>query len=193
MKTSKSVGTAVVVVGALLSPACVSEPTTEAPKAALDSIDERDEGTTYNGWWQAPTLQYDCEIGVFLTHQLTRSSGDDTRGGGACFVSRTGASCSSDTTCTSQAQATWGGAAYGYCYAGECYQRPGAQSSYCALNPNRSPGTLFAYPPTVFFDGNDFALGCMTKTAGPNTACGGTEGSSYMRTVSPLYGDWNCY
>jgi hypothetical protein len=35
-------------------------------------------------------------------------------------------------------------------------------------------------------------VGCMTKTAGPNTACGGTDTSLYMRTVSGLH-DWGCF
>jgi hypothetical protein len=36
-----------------------------------------------------------------------------------------------------------------------------------------------------------YALGCMTKAAGPNTACGGTDTSLYMRSVTTTYYDYS--
>jgi hypothetical protein len=174
--------------------ACAAEPTNEqeenAPEAVLDAADSQDEGTEYNGWSQSMffTVQI-CVSGGGAAHTLTRSYGDATRGGGACYVERTTTSCSSDSTCLGVATAQYGGSAYGYCYQGTCYSRPGSQASWCANNPNRAPGHV--YPPyQTNFSGTGALLGCMTKTAGPNTACGGTNTSLYMRSVAPQYLDF---
>jgi hypothetical protein len=52
------------------------------------------------------------------------------------------------------------------------------------MSPNRTNSAIaipgFATSPYV-------GLGCMTKTAGPNTACGGTNTSLYMRLVVQIY------
>ena len=64
---------------------------------------------------------------------------------------------------------------------------------YCNVNPSRSPST-FSSPSSVALGLTDhvmwapgvvptYALGCMTKTAGPNTACGGSNPSLYMRDL----------
>jgi hypothetical protein len=191
------------IAGAVGASACTAEPETSeegnAPLATLDSMDETDEGTSYNGWSQDPYMINQLFCGNFvLGHQLIQSYGDATRGGGACLVKRTGEGCSSDSTCLASAQAQYGGSAWGYCYAGQCYSRPGPQS-LCTLNPNRGPGYIWTHPSTSYLtsgfgDPNtDFVLGCMTKTAGLNPACGGTNTSLYMRTVKPLEIDtWNC-
>jgi hypothetical protein len=192
MNMIRSVATATGLAAALCATACTAERADEnadAPSIASETLDERDEGTTYNGWSQYAFGQWELYSSVFyVASWLNRSSGDATRGGGTCFVRRTGTGCSSDATCTSLAQSTYGASAYGYCYSGVCYNRPGSQASYCALNPNRAPGFIQVDPPrsAVATDGNDYALGCMTKTAGPNTACGGTNGSLYMRMVDPV-------
>jgi hypothetical protein len=159
----------------------------EAPTAEVDALAESDEGVAYNGWTQSIAGSVDPCIGIASYWQtFTRASGDATRGGGTCFVhKKPGTSCSSDTTCTTAAQAQYGASAWGYCYSGVCYSRPGSQSSFCALSPNRAPGTVgnvYLSATTTF---QEHVLGCMTKTAGPNTACGGTNASLYMRTVGP--------
>jgi hypothetical protein len=182
------------IAGLGLVTACAAEPAevaaADAPEIETDSVSSQDEGTSYNGWAQDPygILQF-CYGNLVLGSYLGRSYGDETRGGGACFVRRTTTGCSADSTCLGVAQAQWGASAYGYCYQGTCYSRPGGQATYCALNPNRGPGYLYTYVAAgaeIGFDGTDFALGCMTKTAGPNTACGGTNGSLYMRTVDAM-------
>jgi hypothetical protein len=165
----------------------------DAPEATLDdAIDERDEGTSYNGWTQTADVRLNLFVNAYImTHTFTRSSGDATRGGGGCFVIRKpGTSCSSDATCTTAAQAQYGASAYGYCYSGVCYSRPGGQSPYCALAPNRSPGVvnaLWGADPYAPWTNNEFVVGCMTKTAGPNPACGGTNTSLYMRTMAQAW------
>jgi hypothetical protein len=171
---------------AVAASACATENTDEsdAPIASLEALEERDEGTSYNGWTQSLAAEVYTVMGISVfNHTLTRSYGDATRGGGACFVTSTGSSCSSDATCLASAQATHGAAAWGYCYANQCYTRPGAQASYCSMSPNRSAGTVQGVWLMPY--STNYALGCMTKTAGPNTACGGTNGGLYMRTVVP--------
>jgi hypothetical protein len=191
MKLSTVIAFSFAGVAGLLGAGCAADPAsnTEAPSVATDTTDVADEGDSYAGWSQTPYLYIPmCGGQAYIMHTLTRSSGDSTRGGGGCAVVATGASCSSDSTCLSAAQASYGSAAYGYCYAGACYSRPGSQSDYCALNPNRGSGNIWKYPPGSAW--TDFALGCMTKTAGPNTACGGTDASQYMRSVTQAYLDF---
>jgi hypothetical protein len=172
--------------------ACTGEPVSEeqTPDTSLDVLDEQDQGTSYNGWTQAVSGVYLNTYGGIITvhHTLSRSYGDATRGGGGCFVvRRPGTSCSADSQCQADAQAAYGASAYGYCFSGQCYARPGSQASYCALNPNRSPGTVSSgFISGSPYTANEYGLGCMTKTAGPNTACGGTNASLYMREVAPL-------
>jgi hypothetical protein len=174
-----------VVVGCAKSPA---ETDDGAPDVALDVLDVQDEGVTYNGWTQSITGTCLTSINAeSADHTLTRSSGDSTRGGGACGVvlRLPLTTCSADSQCQAGAVALYGSSAYGYCYKGfgaqhYCYDRPGSQAANCALNPNRSPGTLSSYNSCIHTN----VLGCMTKTVGPNTACGGTDTSLYMRTVS---------
>jgi hypothetical protein len=170
---------------AVATSACARETamTGEAPELEASSLDEKDEGASFNGWTQSPSYHFDdCDGGdLYLQSTFARSYGDATRGGGVCYVEHeVGTSCSSDASCTGLAQAQWGGGAFGYCYSGTCFTRPGAANQYCLQNPNRSAGTV-----GLWVSGNKFqyALGCMTKTAGPNTACGGTNSSLYMRTV----------
>jgi hypothetical protein len=172
-----------VLAGGAVGCAPVTEQATSAPEVAAESVAPRDVGTSYDGWTQslAYTISTSSGSGTYH-HALSRASGDSTRGGGACAVVRQpGSSCSADDTCTTAAQNVHGPSAYGYCYSGECYFRPGAQASFCALNPNRSPGTLTGAP--TWYSDDDYVVGCMTKTAGPNTACGGSNASLYMRTM----------
>jgi hypothetical protein len=183
----------VMVVAAVVGAAgcSVEASTEEASSADLDGLDPSDEGTNYNGWTQFLTYDFDRSFQQInsITHTLSRSSGDATRGGGGCLVVQQGMACSSDSTCTTTAQSLYGAGAYGYCYQGaSCLLRPGSQASYCALNPNRSPGALTQTFSSLYKSGMSwFVLGCMTKTAGPNTACGGTNASLYMRSVSYIY------
>jgi hypothetical protein len=192
------------VVTALTASACANEvhedDTSTAPTASLDTLEDQDQGTSYNGWAQISQLMLDyCwPSEMTLWHELKRTSGDASRGGGGCYVRRTTTSCSSDSTCTSMAQAQYGASAYGYCYSGTCYNRPGSQANLCSMAPQRVPnvGTSHvlwrsvAVAPPV--DGNDFMVGCMTKTAGPNTACGGTNSSLYMRSMDPMLTQMTC-
>jgi hypothetical protein len=169
-----------------LATACAREEREDGatPEVALDSVDTRDEHTTYNGWTQYTSAWADIcgtEPAGF-EHDLVRSSGDSTRGGGACAVNYDGTACSSDTTCTSIAHASWGSQAYGYCFSGACYIREQGQAAWCVMNSNRAPGALGLSNIT-----STHVLGCMTKTAGSNTACGGTDSSLYVRTVSQSY------
>jgi hypothetical protein len=159
----------------------------EAPSAALDTLDPADEGASYNGWTQTPSGMVYMYMGFGqLDHTFSRAGGEATRGGGACFVyQQPGSSCSSDSPCLSAAQAAFGASAYGYCYSGVCYSRPGSQTDYCALNPNRAPGSVTKLWPSYGVNYYEHILGCMTKTGGPNTACGGTNTSLYMRYVVP--------
>ena len=161
-----------------------------------DAVDVADYGYSWNGWSQFPTGTWYTETNSYVgEHVLTRTSGDATRGGGGCFtISATVANCTegSDTSCTQEAIAKYGTSAYGYCSGGWCYYRPGSQSTYCAVNPNRAPGTLTfsgSYPKIGLEPHRTHALGCMTKTAGPNTACGGTDASQYVRVVQGLVVD----
>jgi hypothetical protein len=159
----------------------------DAPVATLDTAGEADEGTAWDGWTQSAAGNVSFGLGLTdFSHTLTRSSGDAIRGGGGCLVLKTASSCSADATCTTSAIATYGAGAWGYCYSGLCYNRPGTQSALCALNPSRAPGTVSkvifgGYPTTAR------VLGCMTKGAGPNnTSCGSTNTSLYMRSVHEL-------
>jgi hypothetical protein len=170
--------------GALIG-ACAAPTTSEAdaPEAALDSVSEQDEGASYNGWTQVGGGSYGLDSGSWgFSHVLQRSYGDNTRGGGACIVVQKGNTCSSDGDCMGLAQAEFGPAAYGYCYAGYCKSRPGGQAGNCTLNPNRGAGQLDLWG-WGYYSSNPAILGCMTKTGGPNTACGGTNTSLYMRSV----------
>jgi hypothetical protein len=187
--------------------ACSAEeppPAGDAPVMEDTSVEVQDEGNAYNGWSQAPYSVWQLFCGNWVVgSQLVRSAGDATRGGGSCHVRRTTTSCSNDSTCIGLAQSTHGGSAYGYCYQGTCYTRPGGQSSYCALNPNRAAGYIWVHPPGGLYDtgvapsgwpdAENFVLGCMTKTGGPNTSCGGSNTSAYMRYVVPMEIDtYNC-
>src|SRR5690606_14475044 len=101
-------------------------------------LDERDEGTSYNGGAQSPFFTLNVSLGWGeLEHGLNRSYGDAKRGGGPCVVHKTPTTCSGDATCTTSAKAQYGSAAWGYCYQSRCYMRPGSQSSHCVMNPNR--------------------------------------------------------
>jgi hypothetical protein len=176
-------------VGAL---ACSNGPLFEsAPAFDTDAtLDALDEGHIYNGWNQYPDLYYqkNCSSQAIISngsmsHVLDRFEGDATRGGGACHVVKQhGSSCSTDSDCAVSAPQ------YGYCYSGTCYVRPGSQADECVMGPNRGAGsvgkTVGSYGGYAWQDFN-YVLGCMTKTAGPNTACGGTNGSLYMRAVWP--------
>lgn len=160
-----------------------------APAADVAGVDALDEGTSYNGWTQSMVAEiYPAMNFTRFEHTFTRSYGDATRGGGGCLLASTGNSCSADSTCIDQAKATWGSTAYGYCYQGACYARTGSQGNYCALNQNRSPGTLQG----LWFSAYsvDYALSCMTKAAGPSTNCGSTNTSLYMRSMDPVTVNW---
>jgi hypothetical protein len=197
MNTIARLALGLALVSGVTSVACSAAPTSEGdtPSVSLDSAAGQDEGASYNGWSQYAFGNWDYHDYTFIVGSiLGRDYGDATRGGGACFVRRKpGTSCSSDSTCLTAAQAEYGGSAWGYCYSGTCYSRPGAQASNCALNPNRAPGIISASPSwsSAYNDGNDFVVGCMTKTGGPNTACGGVETSLYMRTMGDIYFDYN--
>lgn len=171
--------------------ACSAEPAAddEAPSAALTAVEERDQGSTYGGWTHTLNGFWDEASGdLDLTHTFTRASGDASRGGGACFVVHELTSCTDDASCTSAAKSAYGSLAYGYCYSGSCYARPGSAPTFCTTNPDRSAAngnmtlTKGATTPIV---GSWSVLGCMTKAAGPSTACGGTDTSAYMRRVQP--------
>jgi hypothetical protein len=182
------VGVVAGIVGCAVLSACSPETSAEeiAPSALLDELSDLDQGTSYNGWTQSVTATYYAMCGTtWGRHRLTRSSGDATRGGGTCLtVRKASTTCSSDSTCVTAARAEYGPSAYGYCYSGICYSRPGGADN-CVTSANRSSGTL-----DVIIDGangvNRYFVGCMTKTAGPNPACGSTDSSSYMRTMSAV-------
>jgi hypothetical protein len=184
-----------VVAVALSASACAAEPvestSDEAPTADLGAIDPQDEGSGYNGWLHETSIIVQANYGfTTLTNTFWRNGGEATRGGGGCYVVGTGAGCSSDATCLSSAQATYGASAWGYCYQGGCYARPGSQAAYCSLSPNRSPGQATNAWFSISLAGNQYGLSCLTKTGGPNTACGGTNTSLYMRYVTPAYINW---
>jgi hypothetical protein len=176
----------------LLSVACAtsSAETSDAPDTELDALEESDIGTDYNGWNQDPNVAVNvCGMGPsFIWQNLNRSYGDATRGGGVCLVALYGTACSTDSECHASATAGWGPSVWGYCYSGFCYARPGSQADYCTLNPNRAPGQLFKF---ISPSSSNFALGCMTKTAGPNMACAGTNTSLYMRTLREYVHTWD--
>jgi hypothetical protein len=170
---------------AALSMACAAEPevTESVPESTLDRLEEQDIGGGYNGWTQG-VFAFSEGSSIYVEHTLSRSSGDTTRGGGACFVvAAPSVSCSDDSTCVSYATSAYGSSAYGYCYLGQCYSRPGSQADFCVMNPNRTAGTLSRTSYGSFNPMDSYVVGCMTKTAGPNTACGGTNPGLYMRTL----------
>jgi hypothetical protein len=180
------------VLAVVLIGGCSAESTDMVPTVETDDLDLRDQGTSYNGWTQSisgSTFFYSAygDWSFTANHTMTRTSGDATRGGGACAVYLSGTSCTNDTPCVTAAQSQFGSTAYGYCYSGTCYLRPGSQANYCALNPNRGPGTLTKNLTNQTGAIVHGAIGCMTKTAGLNAACGGTDSSLYMRT----YTSWN--
>jgi hypothetical protein len=181
---------------AVATTACSSEPAfEESPElATAANIEAQDEGWSYNGWEQLPAGWYGGDGNVYTWNYFVRSYGDSTRGGGSCVVyHRDGSSCSSDATCLSAAQAQFGASAWGYCSGGACWSRPGSQAAYCSLGPNRTPGQYHNPAASEYAPASHTGpavLGCMTKTAGPNTACGGTNTSLYMRTVGGIASPW---
>ena len=120
--------------------ACASDTTNvAAPEVDVDVLEAQTEGTTYNGWTQSAVGHVGMQFNQWrIDHTFTRSSGDSTRGGGGCYVRKTTTTCSADSTCITAAQQQYGSSAYGYCYASRCYLRPGSNTTYCAVNPNRS-------------------------------------------------------
>lgn len=202
------------VITAFTSAACTAEENeAAAPAVNLDATDESDFGTSHNGWTQQNSGEI-CEgslQGRFtLHHTLTRSFGTATRGGGGCLITpiylsggeAVDCTASSDTMgdghCTGYARSIWGSDAYGYCTStNTCWARPGGQSAFCTLNSNRAPGTLSktGWAPGYNAESSNgpwSIVGCMTKTAGPNTACGGTASSLYMRTQSGFALAYGC-
>jgi hypothetical protein len=196
-------GLILALVTAVASAACAnatSTTDTDTPDLEDDGLLVQDEGTSWNGWTMS--LSGFVSAGGFPVNTwyssgtFTRTSGDATRGGGSCNVWKRTAnpsSCTSDADCIGPAQAQFGSQAYGYCYAGSCYDRQQSQANGCSVNPNRAPSSwnaptqIVAVPPDhKTFPGACFALGCMTKTGGPNTACGGSNTSLYMRAVVPF-------
>jgi hypothetical protein len=175
---------------------CAAEPpVSDAPEVETLGASEQTEGYSYNGWHQFPTAWFDYGYTtVNVASHFSRDFGDATRGGGVCLVySRTSSSCSVDSDCVPAAVSQFGAGAYGYCYSGRCYDRPGSQASYCNVNPNRSPGAISGWltPPVAYPNhGDPAALGCMTKSAGPNTGCGGTNTELYMRYVMDASPPW---
>jgi hypothetical protein len=149
-----------------------------------------------NVWTQHPFGTYGTSApnhiyAINMGTTFVRYSGDLTRGGGTCLVlKRTSGACTQDSTCITEARNHFGEGAWGYCYNGMCYNRPGLQANFCTLNPNRSPGTYYSSNVTTSafnnYYSNPYMLGCMTKTAGPNTACGGTDPTKYEKVVIPL-------
>jgi hypothetical protein len=188
MKISKllfgAAGVLLSIVGCATEPA----PASEAPELETSGPIEQTDGYSYNGWHQFPIAWFNYEsTAVSVSSHFTREYGDATRGGGFCLVyARTAATCSADSDCLSAAQTQFGASAYGYCFSGTCYDRPGSQAAFCNVNPNRSPGAIAGWQTsTVTYPnhGDPAVLGCMTKTAGPNTGCGGTNAALYMRYV----------
>jgi hypothetical protein len=172
----------------------------DSPEVDTDGLESQDFGTSWNGWDMTvgASVINGGSVYYFVAQTLTfgRSFGDATRGGGICTVlQKSGSSCTNDaagdTACTTGAVAQFGAGAYGYCYNSVCYHRPGTAAAYCSQNPNRAPGSwtnVIATPSTPIVAGYSavpLTIGCMTKTAGPNPACGGTNQSLYMRTVQP--------
>jgi hypothetical protein len=178
--------------------ACSAEPPTSEENAPdieiADLLDEQDQGSTWNGWSHGAGGQYIGGPGgpIFWSSSMTRTSGDLTRGGGACLVywrNANPSSCTTDAQCVTAAQTQFGPSAWGYCLANYCLSRPGSQAAFCVQNPNRSPGSVSG-PAATFtvYPGHTMpsAYHCMTKTAGPNTACGGTNPSLYIRETGAI-------
>jgi hypothetical protein len=178
---------AVLPIVATLFSACAAQPVedSEAPDTTFSTVDEQDEGTSFNGWTQSVSGSVEAGFGLtYFEHTFSRSSGDATRGGGGCLTIWTNNGCSSDANCQAPAQSSYGPSAYGYCYSGRCYSRPGSQADFCSLSPNRGPGVVSKVSFSTY--GNAYVVGCMTKTSGPNTACGGTNTGLYMRMMHYL-------
>jgi hypothetical protein len=178
----------VLAVVASVSVGCTAERaalTEAAPDVDADALDVADFGTSYNGWsiWAEGT-SWRKEHWNDFSVGFTKSSGSDaTRGGGGCLVRQVpGWTCSTDSQCPSAAPG------WGYCVSGQCYERPGSQADWCALAPNNAPNASYAkgVSDNGYFSFSDqtYVLTCLTKTAGPNTACGGTNTSLYMRAVT---------
>jgi hypothetical protein len=186
MQMTKMFGVCAVLVSTLV--ACARPaPDADTPEIANDTLVTADEGTAYNGWNQSAGFSYEPCYDDTWYFQSMGGTGDASRGGGVCALSYNGTSCSNDSTCVSIAQSQYGASAYGYCYAGACYSRPGSQASWCTMSPNRASGSWLGNEVTqaqVNTYNLTHAVGCMTKTAGPNTACGGTNASLYMRTMA---------
>jgi hypothetical protein len=194
---SLMIGLAALTVVGLASVGCGAQEleSGEAPEATSDLLDLRDEGTSYNGWSQNPFYSHSYSSNSHTWGiAFSRSYGDSTRGGGTCltvpaeFVGYNNR-CKFDDECNLVAQDIYGSTAYGYCYASLCYFRPGSQASWCLTNSNRNPGEYYGDPGVAAAFLNEtghypYPLGCMTKAAGPSTACGGTNTSLYMRTVN---------
>lgn len=187
-------GTVTALALASLLVACATTATGDAPEAALESVDELDEGTTWNGMTQI-LLGKSSGASALVAHTI---SGSGNRGGGGCVTVREGSACTSDATCTTAAKAKYGSLAYGYCYQSQCYDRPGG-IAFCSTNQNRwstpnsphslmkaytLPSSTYAPNPASWLDGNVYALGCMSKSWGPSGECGGTDPEAYMRTMS---------
>jgi hypothetical protein len=166
--------------------ACGEAPTTSAPEVEDDLADVADFGSSYNGWMGSANGYLDLVArSVDLGVSFSRDYGDATRGGGACVITPGGGSCSQDSNCP-----VWYAGGYGYCMSGTCYQRPGSAADLCYQNPNNAPGSYYKFIPYVADTGTQLSLVvCMTKTAGPNTACGGTNSSLYMRTWGSISGN----
>jgi hypothetical protein len=194
---SKGSVLSLVVMASPLVVACASEPAPveDAVEVDLDGVEAQDYGTAWNGWSMFANGIYAGGVTSLgqLNYFLYKNSGSEpSRGGGACWVlQKTGSSCSNDAAgdaaCTSGAVAQFGAGAYGYCWNNVCYDRPGTQS-FCTLGPARTPGQYVMTGPGAVtvppgYNFAPFVLGCMTKTQGPNPACGGTNQSLYMRTV----------
>jgi hypothetical protein len=152
----------------------------------VETVAERDLGTSYDGWsvyasgtnWRAYGYA-ELSVGFFKY-----GGDDDSRGGGGCLVRRVvGASCSVDADCPKGHANGWG-----YCFYGACWQRAESQASWCALGPAQAHDS--SVPMTVpvdLYNTDEWGiLTCLTKTAGPNAACGGTDSSLYMRWVTHM-------
>jgi hypothetical protein len=169
---------------ACLAAGCTSEATLEESSPDVDdgTLTEQDYGSSYNGWSLSAwgTNWRDFGYAEFYG-SFTKSSGTDaTRGGGVCFVKLIPGSCSTDANCGTPPTGWWN-----YCVQGQCWQRPGAQASWCGLGPANAPNAYHSKTvPVPQYNSDTWGvLGCLTKTAGPNTACGGTNTSLYMRHV----------
>jgi hypothetical protein len=170
----------------------------DAPTVFEDSIDEADIGTSWNGWDQSivGTTCVNANLAQ-VSHTFVRSSGDATRGGGVCGTIVSSTACTTvgdDSFCLGMAHALYGQSAYGYCHpvpfsGPKCLYRPGSQADYCSLSPNRGAGTVSK---TINDKRVNYMVGCMTKTAGPNTACGGTNQGLYMRHATNTQGNSGC-